>query len=161
MGYDRLDHYSRTPTFIWRKRGQQSQALGRSCGGFSTKIHAACESLGNPIRFILSPGQSSDYTQAEALLDGFEAEFVLGDKGYDADYVISKAQSIGAQEVIPPKENRLIERIYDKELYKERNLDERRFNKLKNFRRVATRYDKTASAFLAFVQITRILIWLR
>lgn len=94
------------------------------------------------------------------MLDGFEAEFVLGDKGYDADYVIAKAQSIGAQAVIPSKANRLIERPYDKELYKERNFVERLFNKLKNFRRVATRYDKTASAFLSFVQIAGMLIWL-
>ncbi len=108
----------------------------------------------------MTPGQSSDYTQAEALIDGFKANFVLADKGYDADYVIAKAHSIGAQAVIPSKSNRTVERFYDKDLYKERNLVERLFNKLKNFRRVATRYDKTSSAYLAFVHLASICIWL-
>tara|TARA_B100001013_G_scaffold326400_1_gene238961 strand:- start:17 stop:346 length:330 start_codon:yes stop_codon:yes gene_type:complete len=109
----------------------------------------------------LTPGQASDYTQAEALIDGFNASALLADKGYDADYIITKAESIGAEAIIPSKSNRLIERPYDKELYKERNLVERLFNKLKNFRRVATRYDKTASSFLAFVHIAAICIWLK
>ena len=161
MGHDRLYNYSSPSTFLRRKRGQENQALGRSCGGFSTKIHAACDSHGNPIRFILTPGQASDYTQAEALIDGFNASALLADKGYDADYIITKADSIGAEAIIPSKSNRLIERPYDKELYKERNLVERLFNKLKNFRRVATRYDKTASSFLAFVHIAAICIWLK
>jgi putative transposase len=88
------------------------------------------------------------------------ASAVLGDKGYDAEYVIQKAKSMGAMAVIPPKSNRKASRVYDAELYKERNLVERLFNKLKQFRRVATRYDKTASAFLAFIHIAAICIWL-
>lgn len=143
-----------------RKRGQHKQALGRSCGGFSTKIHAACDALGHPIRFILSPGQSSDYEYALPLLEGFEPEAILADKGYDAEYILKAAESCGAQAVIPSKKNRTEQRIIDQVLYKERNLIERLFNKLKNFRRVATRYDKTDSAFLSFVHLASICLWL-
>ena len=84
-----------------RKRGPHKQALGRSCGGFSTKRHAACDALGHPIRFILSPGQSSDYEYALPLLEGFEPEAIWADKGYDAEYILKAAESCGAQAVIP------------------------------------------------------------
>ena len=143
-----------------RKRGQHKQALGRSCGGFSTKIHAACDALGNPIRFILSPGQASDCSYALPLLEGFEPQAILADKGYDADSILKAAESCGAQAVIPPKKNRTEQRTIDPILYKERNWVERLFNKLKNFRRIATRYDKTDSSFLAFVHLASICLWL-
>jgi putative transposase len=90
-----------------------------------------------------------------------KADALLADKGYDADYIIEAAQKMGAEAVIPPKSNRIIQREYDKELYKERNFVERLFNKLKNFRRIATRYDKTASAFMGFIHLASILIWLK
>jgi len=160
MGDDRLDHYPRTPACCRGKRGQEYQALGRSRGGFTTKIHAACDSHGNPIRFLLTGGQASDYTQALALLDGWNSEAVLADKGYDADYVVEAAQCMGAQPVIPPKANRKIPREYDSELYKERNHVERMFNRIKHWRRVATRYDKTASAFMGFILVASICLWL-
>jgi transposase len=161
MGYDGFNHYSSAPAFSWSKRGQQNQALGRSCGGFSTKIHAVCDALGNPIRFTITAGQVSDYREALTLIDGFKTKSVLADKGYDADYIVEGALKCGAEAVIPPKSSRNNPREYDKELYKERNLIERLFNKLKHFRRVATRYDKTASAFLAFVHIAAICLWLK
>ncbi len=116
--------------------------------------------MGNPIRFSLTAGQVSDYKEALSLIDGFKTSAVLADKGYDADYVIEAAVQCGAQAVIPPKSNRNTLREYDKALYKERNLVERFFNKLKHFRRVATRYDKTASAFLGFVHLAAICLWL-
>jgi transposase len=127
----------------------------------STKIHAASDSHGNPIRFLLSEGQASDYTKAIDLLDGFVEDAVLADKGYDADYVVDQAKKMGAVAVIPPKKNRLNPRQYDTVLYKERNQVERLFNKLKHWRRVATRYDKTASAFMGFILIAAITLWLR
>jgi transposase len=161
MGHDRRDDYPRSPARGGRKKGVQNQALGRSCGGFSTKIHAACDALGNPIRFILTGGEASDYTQALALLDGVKASAILADKGYDADYVVAAAEAMGADVVIPPKSNRKNPRDLDKNLYKERNLIERMFNKIKHFRRVATRYDKTASAYLSFVLIAGICLWLK
>ena len=141
MGDDRFNNYQSAPTLCWRKKGQKNQSLGRSCGGFSIKIHAACDALGNPIRVILTSGEVSDYKQALPLLDGFKAKAVLADKGYDADYIIQAASKIGAQAVIPPKKTRSSTRSWDKTLYKERNLIERLFGKLKHFRRVATRYD--------------------
>ena len=97
--------------------------------------------------------------QALVLLKGMQADAVLADKGYDADYVIKAMENMGAVMVIPPKSNRETQRKYDAELYKERSHIERLFNRLKHFRRVATRYDKTASAFLAFIHIAGILLW--
>ena len=139
--------------------GTQEQELGRSRGGFTTKIHAACDALGNPLRFYLTAGQRSDYLKALDLIEGFEIKALLADKGYDADYIVA---AIGeAEAVIPPRSMRKTPRTYDKDLYKERNLVERMFNKLKHFRRVATRYDKLAIAFLSFVHIAAIYILLK
>jgi transposase len=109
----------------------------------------------------LTGGEASDYTQAIALLDGVKATAIMADKGYDADYIVDAAKAMGADVVIPPKSNRKEIRDFDKDLYKERNLIERMFNKIKHFRRVATRYDKTAAAYLAFVTIAGIYLWLK
>ena len=143
------------------KRGQKNQALGRSKGGFTTKIHAVCDAMGNPIRFILTGGERNDCTQALDLLEGMSGQAVLADKGYDAGYIVEAAEIMGAIAVIPPKSNRKVQRDYDRDLYKERNLIERMFGKLKQFRRIATRYDKTKTAFMAFIHIASILLWLK
>ena len=145
----------------WGEKTSGKQSLGRSVGGFSTKIHALCDALGNPLKFILSPGQQSDYRQALNLLEGLKTTAVLADRGYDADYVVKAAQVMGAEAVIPSKKNRKQPRPYDTHLYKERNLVERLFNKLKNFRRVATRYDKTDLAYLRFIHLAAIQLWLK
>ena len=86
---------------------------------------------------------------------------MLADKGYDADYIIEAVEGIGAMAVIPPKSNRKTSREYDKGIYKERNLIERLFNKLKHFRRIATRYDKTALSFMSFLNVAAIYLWLK
>jgi transposase len=109
----------------------------------------------------LTGGEASDDTQALALLDGVKTTAILADKGYDADYIVDAGNEMGAKVVIPPKSNRKEARFFDKDLYKERNLMERMFNKLKHFRRVATRYNKTASAYLGFVLLAGICIWLK
>lgn len=162
---DRFNNFPRSPACGRRKQkkhgGQENQALGRSKGGFGTKIHAICDSHGNPLRFILTGGQAADCKQALALLDGLNAEAVLADKGYDADYIVEAVTGMKALVVIPPKSNRIVQREYDKELYKERNHVERMFNKLKHFRRVATRYDKTAASFMAFLNVAAIYLWLK
>ena len=146
-------------------RGKKSagpQALGRSRGGFSTKIHATCDSHGNPLRFILTPGQVSDHTQAHALIEDFQTGgAVLADKGYDSHTLVDTITQAGVECVIPPRKNRKEQRKYDPHLYKERNQVERLFNKLKNFRRVATRYDKLDVAFLSFIQLAAIYLWLK
>lgn len=127
----------------------------------STKIHAATEALGLPIRLIGSPGHRSDIAFAHDLVDGFEAVATLADKGYDADHLCERITQAGARLVIPPRRNRKVHRAYDAELYKERNRIERFFNKLKQFRRVATRYDKLLANFMGFVKLAAIAIWLK
>jgi putative transposase len=127
----------------------------------STKIHAAGDALGNPLRLIASPGQRNDIAFAHDLVDGLVADAAIADKGYDADHLCAKIAETGAAIVIPPKRNRKVQRTYDQELYKERNLIERFFNKLKQFRRVATRYDKLLANFMGFVKLAAIAIWLR
>jgi transposase len=135
--------------------------LGRSRGGFSTKIHIAVDALGNPVDFILTGGQEADVTQAEPLIDGHEAGAYILDKAYDSDAVVRAAQRQGGEAVIPPKKNRKVAREYDKHLYKERKKVEWFINLLKQYRRVATRYEKTARNFLGFVHVASIMILLR
>jgi putative transposase len=143
------------------KRGADAQGLGRSRGGLSTKIHAAGDALGNPVRLIGSPGQRNDIAFAHELIDGFVPDVTIADKGYDANHLCDKIAERGGQPVIPPKRNRTFKRPYDPELYKERNIIERFFNKLKQFRRVATRYDKLLANFMGFVKLAAIAIWLK
>ena len=135
--------------------------MGRSRGGLSTKIHAACEALGLPVRLLASPGQRNDIAFAHDLVDDIEAGALLADKGYDANHLIEKMNERGAEIVIPPKRDRRVQRFYDTDLYKERNKIERFFNKLKQFRRVATRYDKLLANFMGFVKLAAIAIWLK
>jgi transposase len=141
--------------------GEDDQALGRSRGGFGTKIHLAVDSLGNPVSIELSPGQDADCIHAEKLLGDHKPEAVLGDKGYDTNELIEKIEKRGAEAVIPPRKNRVEQREYDEVVYKERNKVERCFNLFKQFRRVATRYEKTARNFLGMVFFVAITITLK
>jgi putative transposase len=127
----------------------------------STKIHAATEALGLPVRLIASPGQRNDIAFAHELIDGIDTEAAIADKGYDADHLANRIAAAGAEIVIPPKRNRKVQRPYDADFYKERNRIERFFGKLKQFRRVATRYDKLLVNFMGFVKLAAIAIWLR
>lgn len=113
------------------------------------------------MRFILTSGSCADYDSALALLEGLPAEVVIADKGYDADYLVEAIHRKGAQAVIPPRCHRKTTREYDEHLYKERNLIERMFNQLKHFRRISTRYDKTALSFLSFLHLAGIYLWLK
>src|SRR5271166_4392835 len=164
MADDRFDHRAGSPACRRRaqgKRGADVQGLGRSRGGLSTKIHAAGDALGNPLRLIGTPGQRNDIAFAHDLVEGFEADVTIADKGYDADHLCEKIAETGSEAVIPPKGNRIIKRRYDTDLYKECNIIERFFNKLKQFRRVATRYDKLLANFMGFVKLAAIAIWLK
>ena len=138
----------------------QAEALGRSRGGFSTKIHVACDGLGKPVTIILTPGQDHDITQGPALIENSGAEKFVADKAYDSDAFIAAIKSKEAEAVIPPRSNRSAERSYDKDEYKKRNVVERLINGLKQCRRVATRFEKTARNFLAFVQYASIFVLL-
>jgi transposase len=110
---------------------------------------------------ILTPGQEADVNQGAALIEGLDAEAVLGDKGYDSDPFVSRIESGGAKAVIPPRANRKEPREYDQHLYKERNKVARFINLIKQYRRVATRYEKTARNFLAFIHVASIMVLLR
>ncbi len=120
----------------------------------STKIHAAGDALGNPVRLIGLPGQRNDIAFAHERVEGFAADATIADKGY-ADHLCDKIAQTGGEVVIPPKRNRIVKRPHDADLYKERNIIERFFNKLKQVRRVATRYDKLLGNFMAFVKPRR------
>lgn len=126
----------------------------------STKIHAAVDALGNPLRLIITPGQASEYGQADDLIDSFDADYVIADKGYDSNDFVKKIESQGAVAVVPPRSCRRSPREYDKVIYKERNLVERLFLKLKSFRRLATRYEKLAVNFMSMLHLAAATIWL-
>jgi transposase len=135
--------------------------LGRSRGGFGTKIHARVSGLGLPVTVVLTPGQAADVSQAEALMEGIPAEVVIADKGYDSQAVVERIEAQGAEAVIPSRKNNKEQRRYDRERYKDRNLAERFWRRVKEYRRVATRYEKTARNFLGFVLVASIMVLLR
>jgi transposase len=117
--------------------------------------------LGLPVKIILTAGQEADITQAKKLIEGIPFKIAIGDKGYDSKEFVDAIEERGAEAVIPSLSNRKEQRDYDKVLYKERNLAERFWSKIKQFRRVATRYEKTARNFLAFIHVASIMVLLR
>ncbi|AAK23189.1 ISCc1, transposase OrfB [Caulobacter vibrioides CB15] len=148
----------------WRaakKGGPHAQALGRSRGGFGTKIHVCVDALGLPVRIALGPGQQNDMAPACDLIDGLAAQNVLADKAYDADRLYEKIIAQGGDPVVPPRRHRKRQHAYDAVLYKERNRVERFFSRIKHFRRIATRYDKLAANFMGFVTLAAIMLWLK
>ena len=119
------------------------------------------DATGRPMRFVVTAGQVNDCAQADRLLEGVESAHVIADKGYDTEGVLEKIAQLGANAVVPPKSDRKEQREYDRELYKKRrNLIERAFNKLKRFRRLATRYDRKALYFRSFLYLAASLPWL-
>ena len=141
--------------------GQEEQALGRSRGGFSTKVHISVDALGNPLRFKLTGGQRHDITQADALLVGCESDYVIADRSYDADDFLAAIQASGATPVIPPHPRRIGKRDYDVYLYKERHLVECFIGKIKHYRRIFSRFDKLGKRYLSFLSFAGALIWLQ
>lgn len=145
----------------YKQGAQANQALGRSKGGFSTKIHVLVDALGNPLKFILTPGQRHDITQAENLLQATNNTVVIADKSYDSNAFVQKIKMQNSTVVIPPRKNRKVHRAYDKHIYKERHLVECFFSKIKYFRRIFSRFDKTASTSLSFLHLVGVLILIR
>ena len=143
-----------------QKNDRDQEAQRKSRGGLSTKIHLAVDSLGNPVRLLLTGGHASKYGQSECLIAGFSADYVLADKGYDSDVFIELIESQGSRAVIPPRCHRKEPRDYDRELYKERNLVERCFLKLKRYRRIATRYERLFRNYLSMLCLVSSIIWL-
>ena len=126
-----------------------------------TKIHATVDALGNPTGFHLTGGQASDLAGADALLPKVTAETLIADKSFDAEArVLAPLREAGKVAVIPPRRNRKEQRAYDTDLYEARHLIENFFCKVKQFRAIATRYDKTARNFLAAVHLVATVILL-
>jgi transposase len=144
------------PACIARNRGQ---SMGRSRGGLSSKIHAIVDANGLPVQVALTTGEAHDNRLARYLLSRLKSgTMLLADRGYDADWIRAPAKK-GAWANIRPKCNRNSPICFSPYLYRARNLIERFFNKIKQCRRVATRYDKLAANYLAFVQLASIRLW--
>ena len=127
----------------------------------STKIHATVDALGNPVGFHLTGGQEHDLAGADALLPALEAGTLIADKAFDADErVLAPLAEAGKAAVIPPRKTRKTPRTFDTDLYRARHLIENFFAKLKQFRAIATRYDKTARCFRAGIHLAAAAIWL-
>jgi transposase len=154
------------------KGGQHRHALGRSRGGFSTKLHIRCDGQGRPMVFVLSGGERHDNTALDNLLAGgrvkrsgpgrprHRPEAVVGDRGYSSHETRKSLRRRGIRPIIPQKRNEHPAYLMDWSCYRERNRIERLVNRLKQYRRIATRYDKTAASYAAFVALAALRMWL-
>ena len=145
----------------YEKGQEEAQALGRSRGGFSTKVHTVTDALELPLRFLFSPGQKSDIEYAPELIKDLNGSNVLGDKGYDSDPFRDVINQQNCTPIIPGRSNRKEPIEYDKHTYKERHLVECFIGKIKHFRRVFSRYNKSLRNYASFVCFVGALIWLR
>ena len=127
----------------------------------TSKVHIAVDGLGNPLRFILTGGQVGDVTQAQGLITDLAGGHLIADTAYDADQFRARLDDAGTAAVIPSNPSRAQAIPYDAELYKERHLVECFINKIKHFRRIATRYEKTSTAYMAMLFLVGAIIWLR
>lgn len=141
-------------------KGQETQALGRSVAGFSTKVHAKVDSHGYPLDFKLTGGEVHEMMIAKDLIS-FECDYLLADRGYDSDEFRLFLLEGGITPVIPGKCNRKKAVEYDSFIYKERNQVERFFNKIKHYRRIACRYDKSSLMFKGSLILVGIILWLK
>jgi transposase len=142
--------------------GNSEQHMGRSRGGLTTKIHAVVDTNGLPVQLGLTPGETHDNRLCSVLLNELRPRtMLLADRGYDVDWIRALASEQGAWANIPPKRNRKEAICFSPYLYRARNLVERFFNKIKQCRRIATRYDRLAANYLAFIKLASIRIWLR
>lgn len=140
---------------------QEKEGLGRSKGGFSSKIHVLGDALGNLLKIIITPGQRHDITQAETLLHGIKKSFVLGDKGYHSKNLRETLSQQNCTPVIPPRSNSKSSVEYDKHVYEERHRIENFFSKIKHFRRIFSRFDKSIRNYASFISFAGAILWLR
>ena len=134
--------------------------MGRSRGGFGTKIHGGVNPLGHPVAVKVTGAEAADCPHLPGLIAGSETDAVLADKGDDSDANRAVIRATGAQPCIPPRKNRKEAVVYDRHLYKGRDVAERFFGRIEQYRRVSTRYDKKAANFLGFVRVASIAIML-
>lgn len=130
--------------------GQHGQALGRTKGGLNSKLHAVVDEAGRAVSLFLSAGNDADISHAQTVLEEIPAAMVVADKGYDSDAFRQWLTNRGIQSCIPPRRNRKTPAMFSKAAYRKRHLVENFFERIKNFRRVATRYDKLAHTFFGF-----------
>ena len=127
----------------------------------STKINAVVGEHGLPVRLALTAGQAHDLNAAPQLIAGLKSRHIVADRGYDSDAFLALIRATGAKAHIPTPRHRIIQRTVNRRIYKQRNLVERFFNKLKHFRRIATRFEKLARNFLAAVTLASVRLWTR
>lgn len=146
-----------------RKRGARQRALGRSRGGFTSKLHCLADALGRPLAFHLTGGEAADCKAYDALivLPEHTPNALLADKGYDAETIRADLKRRNIEPVIPGRSNRRVKIEHDRSLYKQRNRIERMFGHLKINRAIATRYDQLASSFLGMVHLATARYWLK
>lgn len=137
--------------------GQGNQGMGRTKGGLNTKIHAVVDTVGRPAALMVGAGNEADVSRAQEILAEVECGQLVGDKGYDSDELRQWLRNRSIQPCIPPRSNRLKPEPYSKAAYRKRHLIENFFEKLKRFRRVATRYDKLAVTFFGFVCLAAVI----
>jgi transposase len=157
---DRQHAYEGGPLGGRRKRGALVQAIGISRGGRNTKLHALTDCEGRPLRFLLTGGNVADCRAADVLLDDLPPRtIVLADKAYDSNAIRDLIERQGAVPNIPSKANRRWKSCFSRSLYKGRNAVERMFCRLKDYRRIATRYDKLATNFLGAIYLVAAVTW--
>jgi transposase len=139
-------------------RGGAEEALGRSRGGLTTKVHALVDALGRPLCFLLTPGQAADCRQARALLEGVSFTRLIGDRGYDTDEIRDWCAEHEVEAVIPSKRNRKVPIPHDKEAYKSRHRVENLFARIKDLTRITLRKDKTSRSYAASVSLAFALV---
>jgi len=157
----RRHHRQGSPACGWGKRGAQEQAIGRSRGGPSTKIHLIVDALGLPLSFEITEGQRHDTQPAPKLIARCAPRCLLADKAYDSNAIRTQLSEMNAVAVIPSKANRLPQIPHDRHQYKERSAVECTINLFKNARRFATRYEKTVRNYASIVALAGSLCWLR
>jgi transposase len=157
---DRLNARQSAPLRSGRKRGEKKQAVGRSRGGRNTKIHALADAKGRLIAILLTGGEAHDYPVAKRLIRRVKpANHMLGDMAYDGDELREELDERGTKPVIPNRPNRKHPLSFNKRIYKMRWRIESAFNRLKDFRRIATRYDRLARNYLASICLAAALVW--
>jgi transposase len=145
---------------LGRKKGGRGRLIGRTNGGMNTKLHAICDSQGRPLNLFVTAGQVSDYIGARALVSSLpKVDWLLGDRGYDADWFREALQDKGIRACIPGRKQRNKAVKYDKRRYKRRNRIEIMFGRLKDWRRVATRYDRCPKVFLSAIALAALVIY--
>jgi transposase len=157
---DRLHAHQSAPLGFGRKKGEQNQAIGRSRGGRNTKIHAIADAKGRLLSILLTGGQTHDCPPAQRLIRRTKpAKKMLGDKAYDSEELRLWLNERGTKVVVPNRSNRKQPFSFDKQSYKQRHRIENAFCRLKDFRRIATRYDRLARNFLATVCLVAAIVW--